>query len=130
MTNKIMALAYDYAASCERRELTGRVRARAALATEVQAHIDYTRAVISERDALKAELKKEEDSHDADVNDLNYHLRNSITNHKQAEDELEALRKVAQLALDSLDTWSARFPADVRNDDKAASDALRKELGE
>ena len=58
MTNKIMALAYDYAASCERRELTGRVYARATLATEVQAHIDYTRAVIAERDALKAELER------------------------------------------------------------------------
>ena len=56
-----------------------------------------------EIDALKAELKKEEDAHDADVNDLNYHLRNSITNHKQAEDELEALRKAAQMALEALD---------------------------
>ena len=54
--NRIVELADAYAAhsACD-----GVVNeARAALATEVQAHIDYTAAVIAERDALKAELER------------------------------------------------------------------------
>lgn len=53
MTNKIMELvqryAYESRWNCDEVSHVTAV----ALATEVQAHIDYTRAVISERDALR-----------------------------------------------------------------------------
>ena len=55
MTNKILDLADAYANRDTRTDVE--LKARTALATEVQAHIDYTRAVISERDAYKTSLK-------------------------------------------------------------------------
>ena len=55
MTNKILDLADAYANRDTRTDVE--LKARTALATEVQAHQDYTRAVISERDAYKTSLK-------------------------------------------------------------------------
>lgn len=121
MTNRIMELA-DQMRQASVTNFQTSDEWRDVLATEVQAQQDYTRAVIAERDALKAELKKEEDAHDADVNDLGYHLRNSITSHKQAEDQLEALRKAAQMALEKLDAGYAVVTA------SAIHKALRREL--
>jgi hypothetical protein len=74
MTNKIMALAYDYAASCERRELTGRVFARAALDKEVKAEQDYTRAVISERDALRNDHEAIVEAYEIEIEKLRKEL--------------------------------------------------------
>ncbi len=55
MTNKIMELADAYANRDTRTDVE--LKARAELATEVQAHIDYTRAVVNERDAYKTSLE-------------------------------------------------------------------------
>lgn len=52
MTNKIMELADEYAESTSDTYYTKK-SAYNALATEVQAQQDYTRAVIAERDALR-----------------------------------------------------------------------------
>lgn len=87
-----------------------RTQAKAALTTEVQSHIDYTAAVVRERDELKlayAECSRQK-------NEL-------LTKHKQSA----GLRKAAQ---DVLDRWDTPLWKDV----PATADyinALRKELG-
>jgi hypothetical protein len=66
--------------------MTRTQKARSAFAAYIQAKQDYTRAVISERDALKAELNEYRD----DVASLNA--------------EISSLRKAAQMALKALET--------------------------
>ena len=84
MTNKIMELADSYAVINRHSSDFTAMKYRARLEAEVQAHIDYTRAVINERDAL---------------------------------------RKVAQTALDVLENEGVTYWTDVQV-------ALRKELGQ
>jgi hypothetical protein len=80
---------------------------RAALASAIQAEQDYTRAVISERDAWKESAEEQ------------VMLLNQIAN------ERDGLRKAAQMAMEALrsgiggNTQEKRF---------AAMEALRKEL--
>jgi hypothetical protein len=56
MTNKIMELAHAYATQMMHSHYHPLMEARAALATEVQAHIDYTKAVVSERDEMREKV--------------------------------------------------------------------------
>ena len=80
MTNKIMALAdaLTYTRLFVQEGLSAPEEvdaARTALAIEVQAQQDYTRAVISERDALKGELEVARAwLHEADVADKNLRI--------------------------------------------------------
>lgn len=64
MTDKLMGLVDQYVsdkvidAECGYETNGDSGKSRDAIEEEVQAHIEYTRAVISERDALKAQLEK------------------------------------------------------------------------
>ena len=109
--NKIMELADKYAMSFATQNACDWGPHHKALATEVQAQRDYTRAVIAERDALK------------------YNVDTWFGRFEEASKELIALRKAAQMAEVAL-YKALHTNAPFGWDATKALAALRKELGQ
>lgn len=128
MTNKIMELADEYAMSFATQNACDWEPHQATLATEVKAHIDYTRAVVNERDAYKTSLEatKGEVYRLLSERDALRKANLDCVDHFNAiQDDYERLRKAAQMALDALDFLD--IDDEIPN---GAVEALRKELGQ